>query len=67
LGISQAVPSLVKALRDRDEHVRASAAKSLGQLGNAQAVPALTRALKDKDRHVQASAAEALREIRRHN
>ena len=51
---------LIQALEDKDRFVRASVARSLGELGSLQAVPALCRALTDDDWLVRADVAEAL-------
>ncbi len=60
----QAVEPLITALlQDPDEHVRASAAASLGKLKHPQAGVALLAALQDGDEQVRQSAAAALRNV----
>jgi HEAT repeat protein len=62
---SQAVPALIEALEDRDDHLRCAAAKALGEIGPEAklAIPALIKALEDENFHVRLDAAEALGEI----
>ncbi len=62
----EAVPALVKALKDRAAVVRIAAAGALGQMGEAaqDAVPDLQQAQKDKDRGVMRAAGMALKSIR---
>ena len=62
---SAAETDLLKGLRDRKAHVRASAARSLGEIpaSSADAVAGLIAALSDKKNEVRAAAAEALGEI----
>jgi HEAT repeat protein len=64
-GDREAVPALVKRLKDREPSARARAAEDLGQVGpeGRDAVPSLTEALKDPDGRVRVSAAEALTEV----
>jgi CubicO group peptidase (beta-lactamase class C family) len=59
---ADAVPSLVKALADEKDDVRANAALTLGRIGKQAkaAVPGLTAALKDRSSRVRENAAEAL-------
>ncbi|MGD2127438.1 MAG: HEAT repeat domain-containing protein [Desulfobacteraceae bacterium] len=61
----KSVGTLVLALSDRSNKVRASAAEALGKIGPeaAEAVPALIRSLKSVDDLVRARAAEALGDI----
>jgi HEAT repeat protein len=56
--------SLIRDLGHKDWHVRSSAAKALGQIGNKKAVPALIKTLKDKNEDVREEAATALGEIK---
>ena len=60
-----AVPALIKALKDKDFNVRRSAAAAVGKIGPAakDAVPALIEALKDKDIYVRIGAALLLSRI----
>ena len=63
IGLVDAVPDLIKLLRDQDAggFVRAIAAWALGSIGSADAVPALTQALQDPE--VRGDATEALVQI----
>ncbi len=60
-----AIPDLVAALGDRDEDVRAEAARALAKMGPAAkaAVPALIVALGDRHEAVRRNAARALGQI----
>jgi len=49
IGRPRAVPTVVKALKDKHVNVRVSAARALGAIGDPAALPALTEALKDKE------------------
>lgn len=55
-----AVPALIKALRDSDVTVSTNAAIALGIMGNPAAVPALEKALRDERESVRTHAAQAL-------
>ena len=55
-----AIGLLNRALKDKNELVRLSAAEALGKIGGNKAVRALTRALKDEDMYVRQAAAEAV-------
>ena len=59
-------PKAVAALKDPSHHIRATAARSLGNLGREgmPAVAALTAALADDKDLVRTAAQEALRKIR---
>jgi len=61
-----ALPSLVKALQDKEESVRDWAAYTVGYLGPdaKSALPSLVKLLKDKDQLVTMSAANALGSMR---
>jgi hypothetical protein len=61
-----AVPGLIKALKDEDSDVRASAAHALGYLGAAAraAVPALGRAQEDANLEVRLAAIQALEKLK---
>ena len=58
-------PTFIRALDDRYDDVRESAAASLGEIGPpaAAAIPKLTRLLKDEDEDTRETAAEALKRI----
>ena len=58
-----AVQPRVKALGDKNERVRRSAAAALGKIGDPQAVQPLIKALGDSNSDVRSSAATALGEI----
>ena len=55
-----AVPELIRALRDRDDSVRSTAASALGWLGDARGLEPLIAALKDESAGVRSTAAFAL-------
>jgi hypothetical protein len=57
------LPSLIEALGDNDNDVRASAAWLLGRRGDPKAVDALIEVLKDDDSYVRWKAAEALADL----
>lgn len=61
----EAVPYLIECLADRDEQVRARAARALARIGPEarQAVSALVVALQDPSQEVRRQAAEALGQI----
>lgn len=59
----EAVPALVKALRDPSKNVRRAAARALGKIRSPEAVDPLISALSDQDRYVARTAALALRSI----
>ena len=61
----EAVPALIKALKDQDAFVRRYAAQALGEIGPdaRSAASALTTALNDSRKEVQSSAARALGKI----
>lgn len=56
-----AVPYLLDALKDPDEHVRRYAAWILGVIGDDRAVPALENALNDPSDYVRKGVEQALR------
>jgi len=62
-GIANAVPGLLPLLADKDELVRASAARALGVAKAKAAVEPLVQLLSDKDERVVASAISALGSI----
>jgi len=55
-----AVPSLTKALKDKDNLTRWEAAKALGEIGAPESAPALVDALEDEEFDVRWLAAEGL-------
>jgi len=57
------VKGLIKALGDKNEDVRMSAAEALGEIGDASAVEPLIAALGDEHKDVREAAAEALGKI----
>jgi HEAT repeat protein/lysophospholipase L1-like esterase len=65
IGAPEAVEPLMRALLDRNDHVRIHAARALGKLGPAAsaAVDALTAARRDPNDDVRREAARALRRI----
>jgi len=61
---AQAVPALIKALRDQANwHVGREAAVALGRIGDPTALPALREAAGHKVGHVREAAAEAIKTI----
>jgi len=65
LDARAAVPALIRALRDENEHVRYHAIQSLGIMGPyaRDAIPALKKALRDKYSEARKAAAEALKSV----
>ncbi len=64
IGI-QAVPALIRNLKDKDSETRYWTTKALGEIGPAakDAIPSLRELLKDEDKDVRQAAAEALKQI----
>ena len=62
----EAVPGLVRLLRDENEEVRNFSAVMLGDISSRQAVAPLIEALRDRDINVRHAAAEALGKIGEH-
>jgi HEAT repeat protein len=60
-----AVPALVEAMEDKDQHIRWESAKALGQIGDPLATQALIKALDDKIFEIRWLAAEGLSAIGR--
>lgn len=62
---AQVVPALIEALKDKEVHVRRSAAIGLGNFGDGakEAIPALQAALKDPDPRIRTAAGVALSRI----
>lgn len=64
IGDSEAVPSLIKALKDEDAEVRRTVAETLGwRFKDSRTVPHLIVTLQDTHPNVQVAAAEALHYI----
>ena len=61
----EAVPGLMELLKDKDRHVRRSAAYALARFGRdaSDAIPSLKEALKDDDPKVREAVAYAIKEI----
>lgn len=59
LGATEAIPTLIEALRDPDELVRETSKEALIKIGQAS-IPGLIKALKHKDWNVRAASAKAL-------
>lgn len=67
LGFSasqQAIPTLVRALRDPDDRVRSEACRSLEDLSAQVAIPDLERLLADHAAGVREAAGEAIQALR---
>jgi len=60
IGELRGFESLLEALEDDHEEVRAAAVEGLGQLGDPRAIPPLLRALSDSTRFQQARVVESL-------
>ncbi len=58
-----ALSALIKALKDKSEDVRWTAAETLGYLNDKSAIPALRKALKDKNNLVRLRARGALERL----
>ncbi len=65
-GDTTAVPSLITALSDENDHVREEAAEALGKIGDDRAIDPLIRALRDPQRGVRLRAVRALEMIGEH-
>jgi HEAT repeat protein len=65
-GAKEAVPALIKALKDKYYTVRQFAAQALGEIGPEAeaAIPQLTAALKDPAEEVSDAAEDALEKIK---
>jgi hypothetical protein len=63
LGLTDAVPNLIKALEDPAWEVRRNACEALGLLGDNRVVSSLENAEKDKEKRVSDAAAQALKQI----
>jgi HEAT repeats len=59
-----AVPALIAALSDRNDHVRWEAAKALGRIRHPSAADALSGLLEDEDMDIRWAAAESLVRLR---
>ena len=64
MQVNKDVEGLIRALKDKDRHVRSWAARALGEIGDKRAVGPLIKALRDKDSGVREYAAEALEKIK---
>jgi HEAT repeat protein len=62
IGVA-AVPGLLEALHDKNEDIRSSAAKALGEIGDVAAVPGLLEALHDQDKDVRLNVVTVLGQI----
>ena len=60
LGVQEAIPNLLAALKSPSQPIRAQAAESLGQIGSERAIPGLIEALNDHDKYVRTRVALAL-------
>lgn len=63
---SSSVPELIKALKNKDRHVKIVTIATLGSIGSnaVSAIPSLNQTSKDKDKDVRAAALDALAKIR---
>ncbi|NES22333.1 MAG: hypothetical protein F6K41_26280 [Symploca sp. SIO3E6] len=59
----EAIPELIKSLKDSSSYVRERAADALGEIGSDATVPALINTLEDSDSDVRWSAADSLGKI----
>jgi hypothetical protein len=59
----QAVPALIKALKDNAMEVRRNAAAALGRIGDVRAQAPLSEALKDEDEWVRAVVSDAFQKL----
>ncbi|WP_255331795.1 HEAT repeat domain-containing protein [Methanocalculus taiwanensis] len=62
IGTGEVVPTLKRALHDRDEEVRLVAARALGYINDSSAVEALMSALDDTDIRISEAALTALKD-----
>jgi HEAT repeat protein len=62
-GDPSAVPALITALADENDHVREEVAEALGIIGDDQAIDPLIQALRDPQRGVRLRAVKALEMI----
>ncbi len=62
IGTGEVVPTLKRALYDRDEEVRLVAARALGYINDSSAVEALMSALDDTDTRIAEAALTALKD-----
>jgi len=64
IGSEAAIPALLKAIEDSNEHVRWRAAEALGHIGSEAAIPALLKAIEDSSESVRWSTAYALGQLK---
>jgi hypothetical protein len=64
--IDDAVPALIKVLKDDVTEVRRNAAEALGRIGDLRAQAALQDALQDEDEWVREVVADALKKLEEH-
>jgi len=64
MQIHKDVEGLIKALKDKDWHVRIPTVGALGEIRDKRAIEPLTQALKDENSIVRSLAEEALEKIK---
>ena len=64
LKANKDVEGLIKALKDKDWHVRIPTVGALGEIRDKRAIEPLTQALKDENSIVRSLAEEALEKIK---
>ncbi len=64
LGIIDAIPNLIEALKDTVWQVRRNACETLGLLGDTLTIKPLELALKDENENVRKAAEYALKQVR---
>ncbi len=60
---SPAVPSLIEALKQKDDNVRRGAVRTLSEIGGPEVAPALIKTLEDEEFDIRWMAAEGLIEL----
>src|SRR4030043_471047 len=63
LGAEEAVPHLLKLIKDEDRQVQEAAIEALGQIGGEQAKQALNKLAKNPESRIRQAAKSALEEI----